>query len=143
VRQHFLRHCQRRIAANEKEKRMMGKLILPIFIMCMWLFASPVSVPAKDKLVVGYTAITGIKAGLWIAAEGRIFEKYGTEIILINTASKMAQAMMGGDDPFAGAGGIAAVSATLKEVKHDRRRQRKSAEAYKPRGTRSSHERAG
>ena len=92
----------------------MIKLILPCLIW-LWVLAVPASLQAKDKLVVGYTAITGIKAGLWIAAEGRIFEKYGldAEIILINTASRMVQAMMGGDVPFAGAGGIAAVSATL------------------------------
>jgi ABC-type nitrate/sulfonate/bicarbonate transport system substrate-binding protein len=93
----------------------MGKLVLWFSVLCVWLLASAVPLAAKDKLVVGYTAITGIKAGLWIADEGGLFDKYGldTDIILINTASKMAQAMMGGDVPFAGAGGIAAVSATL------------------------------
>lgn len=92
----------------------MRKVILPFFLW-MWVFAFPISLQAKDKLVVGYTAITGIKAGLWIAVEGRIFEKYGldVDIILITTASRMVQAMIGGDVPFAGAGGIAAVSATL------------------------------
>lgn len=92
----------------------MRKVILPFFLW-MWVFALPISLQAKDKLVVGYTAITGIKTGLWIAVEGRIFEKYGldVDIILINTASRMVQAMIGGDVPFAGAGGIAAVSATL------------------------------
>jgi ABC-type nitrate/sulfonate/bicarbonate transport system substrate-binding protein len=74
-----------------------------------------VSSEAKDRLVVGYTAITGIKAGLWVAKEGGVFEKYNIEahLVLISTASKMVQAMLGGDVPFAGAGGIAAVAATL------------------------------
>ena len=93
---------------------MIRKVFLTFFL---WMLVSafPISLQAKDKLVVGYTAVTGIKAGLWIAAEGGIFEKYGiaADIILITTASKMVQAMIGGDVPFAGAGGIAAVSATL------------------------------
>jgi ABC-type nitrate/sulfonate/bicarbonate transport system substrate-binding protein len=85
-------------------------------VFCLLLIcAFPISLPATDKLVVGYTAVTGIKAGLWIAEEGRIFEKYGlaANIVLITTGSRMVQAMLGGDVPFAGAGGIAAVSATL------------------------------
>ncbi|HUK40397.1 MAG TPA: ABC transporter substrate-binding protein [Candidatus Acidoferrales bacterium] len=88
-----------------------------IWLCLSWLsvLAVPFSLSASEKLVIGYTAITGIKAGLWIAEEGKIFEKYGIDpsIILITTASKMAQAMMAGEVPFAGAGGIAAVSATL------------------------------
>jgi ABC-type nitrate/sulfonate/bicarbonate transport system substrate-binding protein len=93
---------------------MTNKWIL-VFLVWLWVLAVPPSLRASQKLVIGYTAITGIKAGLWIAEEGRIFDKYGIDpdIILITTASKMAQAMLGGDVPFAGAGGIAAVSATL------------------------------
>jgi NitT/TauT family transport system substrate-binding protein len=70
---------------------------------------------AKDRLVIGYTAITGIKAGLWVAEDAGIFDKYNLQsnLILINSASKMVQAMLGGDVPFAGAGGNAAVDADL------------------------------
>jgi len=70
---------------------------------------------AKDQLVIGYTAITGIKAGLWVAEEGGIFDKYNIQshLVLITSASKMVQAMLGGDVPFAAAGGNAAVEANL------------------------------
>jgi len=70
---------------------------------------------AKDKLAIGYTAITGIKAGLWVAEEARIFDKYNidTHLILITSGSKMVQAMLGGDLPFAAAAGNAAVDANL------------------------------
>jgi NitT/TauT family transport system substrate-binding protein len=70
---------------------------------------------AKDNLPIGYTAITGIKAGLWVAEEGGIFEKYNIQphLILITSGSKMVQAMLGGDLPLAGAAGNAAVDATL------------------------------
>jgi NitT/TauT family transport system substrate-binding protein len=77
--------------------------------------ASLKAAPAKDNLPIGYTAITGIKAGLWVAEEGGIFEKYNIQphLILITSGSKMVQAMLGGDLPLAGAAGNAAVDATL------------------------------
>jgi NitT/TauT family transport system substrate-binding protein len=70
---------------------------------------------AKDPLVIGYTAITGIKAGLWVAEDAAIFDKYNIQphLVLITSASKMVQAMLGGDVPFAAAGGNAAVDANL------------------------------
>lgn len=73
------------------------------------------SAGAKDPLVVGVTQITGINAGLWLAEEGGIFEKYGiqTNVVLITSASKMVQAMLAGDVPIASAGGNAAVDASL------------------------------
>ena len=60
---------------------------------------------AKDRLVIGYTAITGIKAGLWVAEDAGIFDKHNiqAELLLITSASKMVQAMLGGDVPFAAA----------------------------------------
>jgi NitT/TauT family transport system substrate-binding protein len=72
-------------------------------------------VQAKDRLVIGYTAITGIKAGLWVAEEARIFDKYDieTHLVLITSGSKMVQAMLAGDLPFAAAAGNAAVDANL------------------------------
>jgi NitT/TauT family transport system substrate-binding protein len=70
---------------------------------------------AKDRLIIGYTAITGIKAGLWVAEDAGIFDKYNiqAELLLVTSASKMVQAMLGGDVPFAAAGGNAAVDANL------------------------------
>ena len=70
---------------------------------------------AKDRLAIGYTAITGIKAGLWVAEEAKLFDKYNieTHVILITSGSKMVQAMLGGDLPLAGAAGNAAVDANL------------------------------
>ena len=77
--------------------------------------ASVKAVSAKDNLPIGYTAITGIKAGLWVAEEAGIFEKYNIQphLILITSGSKMVQAMLGGDLPLAGAAGNAAVDAAL------------------------------
>ena len=86
-----------------------------ILISVALLIGSVTSALAKDRLVIGYTAITGIKAGLWVAEDGQIFEKYNIQphLVLITAASKMVQAMLGGDVPFAAAGGNAAVDANL------------------------------
>lgn len=73
------------------------------------------SADGKDRLAIGYTAITGIKAGLWVADEAKIFDKYNIEahLVLITSGSKMVQAMLAGDLPFAAAAGNAAVDANL------------------------------
>ncbi len=70
---------------------------------------------ARDRLVAGYTSASGVFAGLWVAQEGAIFQKYDIDshLVLIASASLMVQAMTGGDVPFAAAGGSAAVDATL------------------------------
>ncbi len=70
---------------------------------------------ARDRLVAGYTSASGVFAGVWVAQEGGIFQKYGIDshLVLIASASLMVQAMAGGDVPFAAAGGSAAVDATL------------------------------
>jgi NitT/TauT family transport system substrate-binding protein len=77
--------------------------------------ASPRAPEARDRLATGYTATSGVFAGLWVAQEARLFEKYDIEsaTVFIPTASLMVQSMLGGDVAFAGAGGNAAVDATL------------------------------
>jgi NitT/TauT family transport system substrate-binding protein len=75
----------------------------------------PGSTLARDHLATGYTATSGIFAGLWVAQEAKLFEKYDIDSnpVLIPTASRMVQSMLGGDVAFSGAGGNAAVEATL------------------------------
>jgi NitT/TauT family transport system substrate-binding protein len=84
-----------------------------LFLVSMVICAVPVG--AKDILATGYTSASGIFAGLWVAQEGKFFEKYGIQsnLVLIPSASRMAQAILGGDVPFGGGGGNAAVDATL------------------------------
>jgi NitT/TauT family transport system substrate-binding protein len=91
------------------------KLLIAFLCIVVLFIASFKAASAKDNLPIGYTAITGIKAGLWVAEEGGIFEKYNIQphLILITSGSKMVQAMLGGDLPLAGAAGNAAVDATL------------------------------
>src|SRR4026209_209514 len=84
-----------------------------VFFVCMGVLNGQSH--GKDRLVIGYTAITGIKAGLWVAEDTGIFDKHNiqAELLLVTSASKMVQAMLGGDVPFAAAGGNAAVDANL------------------------------
>ena len=93
----------------------MKKRIAMVFLalLCTALFTMPIA--AKDRLATGYTAVSGIFAGLWVAQEAGIFGKYeiDSHLVLIGSASLMVQAMLGGDMSFAGAGGNAAVEATL------------------------------
>lgn len=71
--------------------------------------------PAKDRLAIGYSSASGVFAGLWVAQEGKLFEKYDIDshLVLIASGSMMVQAMLGGDLPIAGAAGSAAVDASL------------------------------
>jgi NitT/TauT family transport system substrate-binding protein len=86
-----------------------------IFLSLLAFVALPRLALARDKLATGYTATSGVFAGLWVAQEGKLFEKYDIDSnpVLIPAASRMVQAMLGGDVAFAGAGGNAAVDATL------------------------------
>ena len=69
----------------------------------------------KDGLAIGYSSASGVFAALWVAQEGRVFEKYeiDSHLVLIASGSLMVQAMLGGDLPIAGAAGSAAVDASL------------------------------
>ncbi|HKX49201.1 MAG TPA: ABC transporter substrate-binding protein [Candidatus Binatia bacterium] len=93
----------------------MIKIICALLCTAVVCVASIITASARDNLPIGYTAITGIKAGLWVAEEAGIFEKYNIQphLILITSGSKMVQAMLGGDLPLAGAAGNAAVDAAL------------------------------
>jgi len=70
---------------------------------------------ARDRLANGYSSASGVFAGLWVAQEGKIFEKYDidSQLVLIASGSLMVQAMLGGELPIAGAAGSAAVDASL------------------------------
>jgi ABC-type nitrate/sulfonate/bicarbonate transport system substrate-binding protein len=86
-------------------------IVLNIFLIFMLI--APVG--AKDRLAIGYSSTSGVFAGLWVAQEGRIFEKYDIDshLVLIASGSLMVQAMLGGDLPVAAAAGSAAVDANL------------------------------
>lgn len=93
----------------------MDRKLVKVFIVVALAFVWPAAGLAKDRLALGYSSASGVFAGLWVAQEGKIFEKYDIDshLILIASGSMMVQAMLGGDLPIAGAAGSAAVDASL------------------------------
>jgi len=91
-------------------KRIQGVLLSFILIVAL-----PGLTMARDRLAHGYSSASGVFAGLWVAQEGKIFEKYDidSQLVLIASGSLMVQAMLGGELPIAGAAGSAAVDASL------------------------------
>ncbi|MGH7875250.1 MAG: ABC transporter substrate-binding protein [Candidatus Binatia bacterium] len=93
----------------------MNKRIQMAILSLILITVLPGLTMAKDRLAIGYSSASGVFAGLWVAQEGKIFEKYDIDshLILIASGSMMVQAMLGGDLPIAGAAGSAAVDASL------------------------------
>src|ERR1051325_5852599 len=91
-------------------KRTAAKVAVLLLFFCF----SPSS-EAKDRLAVGYTSASGVFAGLWIAQEAKLFDKYNIDshLILIASGSLMVQSMLGGDLPISAAAGSASVDAAL------------------------------
>lgn len=89
----------------------MKRPVAPLFLalLCAAFFTMPAA--AKDRLPLGYSSASGVFAGLWVAQEGRVFEKYDIDshLVLIASGSLMVQAMLGGDLPVSAAAGSAAV----------------------------------
>ena len=69
----------------------------------------------KLKLNVNYPAISGVIAGLWVAAEANYFDKYGLDakLIYIPTALQATRVIMSGDSPIGLSGGTPVVNAAL------------------------------
>ena len=92
-------------------KRQIAAIFVCLLVLC---FLIP-SAHAKDRLAMGYTSASGVFAGLWIAHELKLFDKYNIDshLVLIASGSLMVQAMLGGDLPVSAAAGSAAVDASL------------------------------
>ena len=72
----------------------MNKRIQTALLSLFLIAALPGFTAAKDRLAMGYSSASGVFAGMWVAQEGRIFEKYDIEshLILIASGSLMVQA---------------------------------------------------
>jgi NitT/TauT family transport system substrate-binding protein len=92
-----------------------NKRIQTAVLSLVLITALPGLTVARDRLAHGYSSASGVFAGLWVAQEGKIFEKYDidSQLVLIASGSLMVQAMLGGELPIAGAAGSAAVDASL------------------------------
>jgi len=92
-----------------------NKRIQIVVVSLILITALPNLAMARDRLAHGYSSASGVFAGLWVAQEAKIFEKYDIDshLVLIASGSLMVQAMLGGELPIAGAAGSAAVDASL------------------------------
>ncbi len=94
---------------------MVRQLMRTVLLSSMLIAALPGQGAARDQLALGYSSASGVFAGMWVAQEGRLFEKYDIDshLVLVASGSLMVQAMLGGDLPVAGAAGSAAVDSGL------------------------------
>jgi ABC-type nitrate/sulfonate/bicarbonate transport system substrate-binding protein len=93
---------------------MMKRIAANVAALLLFFCLSP-STDAKDRLAVGYTSASGVFAGMWIAQEAKLFDKYNIDshLVLIASGSLMVQSMLGGDLPISAAAGSASVDAAL------------------------------
>jgi NitT/TauT family transport system substrate-binding protein len=90
------------------------KLCAALFLVTL-LNGQTVWCQAKLKLNINYPAISGVIAGLWVAAEANYFDKYGLDVklIYIPTALQATRVIMSGDSPIGLSGGTPVVNAAL------------------------------
>lgn len=67
------------------------------------------------KLTFAYSSVGPMAAGVWMAKEAKIFEKYGlaTDVIFISSGPVVVQALLSGDLQGASAASNAAIAAIL------------------------------
>ena len=82
---------------------MIARLILLLVFSLSWLPApsawAAATAPQLPRVRIAYSSISSIFAGLWVAKEAGVFEKYGLrgELLYIGAGSVAVQAMMGGE----------------------------------------------
>ncbi|HEU5464632.1 MAG TPA: ABC transporter substrate-binding protein [Candidatus Binatia bacterium] len=96
-----------------------GRLQVIALIFAIFLLPTHSALAAQaavEKLTVGWSAIAGSQAPLWITKEAGLFEKNGLDVTMIylDGGSRATQAMMSGDLPIAQVGGNAPVVARLR-----------------------------
>src|ERR1051325_1997425 len=76
---------------------MITRTAAKVAVLLLFCCFSPSS-EAKDRLAVGYTSSSCVFAGLWIAQEAKLFDKYNIDshLVLIASGSLMVQSMLGG-----------------------------------------------
>jgi NitT/TauT family transport system substrate-binding protein len=71
---------------------------------------------AKERINIIYPSVSGLVLGLWVTQEAGLFGKHGLEanLVYIQSASAVMQAMLGGEAPIALSGGKPAVDLGLE-----------------------------
>jgi NitT/TauT family transport system substrate-binding protein len=89
--------------------RLMLGIILLFFVAPSWSWSA-------DKILIGYSSISGSYIGLWVAHDAGLFAKEGLEdqLILIPSGSQLAQVTVSGDIDIGSFNGSSAVAAALQ-----------------------------
>jgi len=71
---------------------------------------------AKDRINIIYPSISGLVLGLWVAKDAGLFDEQGLDVnlIYIQSASAVMQAMLGGEAPIVLAGGSPVIDLGLE-----------------------------
>ncbi|HWP23026.1 MAG TPA: ABC transporter substrate-binding protein [Candidatus Binatia bacterium] len=88
-------------------------LFATIFVACA-IFSTRAR--ASERINIIYPSISGLVLGLWVAKDAGNFEKHGLDVdmIYIQSASAVMQAMLGGEAPIVLAGGTPVVDLGLE-----------------------------
>ena len=72
--------------------------------------------PPAEKIIIGWSAISGSHAPVWITKDAGLFDKQGLDVtmIYIDGGSKATQALLSGDVPIVQVGGNAPIVARLR-----------------------------
>lgn len=87
-----------------------------ILLIASVLFLSSPAWCAGEKLIFGWSAVTGAQAVAWVTKDAGLFEKNGldTTLIYLDGGSKAVQTLLSGEVPVIQGGGDAPVTARLR-----------------------------
>src|SRR4249920_2703536 len=92
---------------------MMNFVILCTALIALLSCASAAA--AADRMRIAYSSISGAYVGIWVAHDAGLFAKEGldNQMILIPSATQLAQVAVAGDVDIASLGGGPMIAATL------------------------------
>lgn len=114
-----IRYWKSRLLASHRVPRMMKTGLTPavfLFVIGLVFLGCSTAWSAGDKLVFGWSAISGAQAVPWITKEAGLYEKHGldTTLIFLDGGSKAIQTLLAGDTPVVLGAGNSAVAARVR-----------------------------
>src|SRR5262245_26901540 len=86
-----------------------------VFCAALFTLFSSTAAPAADRMRIAYSSISGAYVGIWVAHDAGLFTKEGLDdqMILIPSATQLAQVTVAGDVDIASLGGGPMMAAVL------------------------------
>jgi ABC-type nitrate/sulfonate/bicarbonate transport system substrate-binding protein len=94
---------------------MIASKLVSLILLILILSAARSDAAEPRKLALAYSSVGPMAAGVWMAKEAKIFEKYGlqTDVIFISSGPVVVQALISGDLQGASAASNAAIAAII------------------------------